>query len=74
MDLGLAALGTKMDLGLASPGTRGHAENNLPAADRHPFKQITYINNKFYTVYFRNYSFVQGKYALCRKVIFALWF
>ena len=29
MDLGLAALGTKMDLGLASPGTRGHAENNL---------------------------------------------
>ena len=29
MDLGLAALGTKMYPGQPAPGTRGHAENNL---------------------------------------------
>ena len=29
MDLGMAALGTKMYPGQPAPGTRGHAENNL---------------------------------------------
>ena len=61
MDLGLAALGTKMDLGLASPGTRGHAENNLDHMEyRFMFVRVTEENPPLDTLQAQHFVHLTG--------------
>ena len=44
MDLGLAALGTKMYPGQPAPGTRGHAENNLTSGGHFLGPNFLWVN------------------------------